>query len=134
MVDEERAEVGEAGEVGGEVAGEGVVAEEEDAELVEAGEGGGREGAAEGEAAEGEADDAGLLALDASPLAVVEGLVQGEVEVVVEVGFGLEGEEGDGVVCRFKGRRWLGVARGGEAEEEEEVEEEVVHCGGTGWV
>ena len=129
-VEEEGLEVLERGEVG-DGAGEGVVVEAEDAELVEAGEGVGREGATEGEGLEDEADDAALGALDALPLAVVEALVEGVEELVVEVGLGFEGQEGDGVggweeeVWR---RRWEwkgsgGVDGGGEEEEEEEEEE-----------
>lgn len=71
--------------------------EAEDAELVETSEGVGGEGAAEAEGVEDEADDAALGAFDALPLAVVEGLVEGVEEAVVEVGVGFEGEEGDGV-------------------------------------
>lgn len=48
-------------------------------------------------ALEDETDDAALDAFDASPLTVVEALMESVEEFVVGVSFGLESEEGDGV-------------------------------------
>lgn len=97
VAEEEGLEVGESGEVR-EGTREGVILKAEDAELVEAREGAGGEGAAEAGALEDEADNAALGALDAPPLAEVEALGEGVEQGVVEVGGGLEGKEGGGVI------------------------------------
>lgn len=81
----------------GDGTGEGVVMETENTELVETGEGVGGKSAKEAEIGEEKADDAALNAIDASPLTVVETLVENVKKLVMEVGFGFEGEDGNGV-------------------------------------
>lgn len=106
VVQKQRFEIVKGGEVR-DRAGEGIVVKTEDAELVEARERFGGKCAAEAGAREDEADDTALGALDAAPLAVVEALVESVEKSVVQVGFGFEGEEGDGV-----GREEIGWRRG----------------------
>ncbi|GER30912.1 protein phosphatase 2A regulatory B subunit family protein [Striga asiatica] len=96
VIERQRFEVDESGEVG-EGPEERVVPDGEYTELVEAAEGGGGDGAAEAGAGNFVAHNAALDAFHAEPLAVIEALVGGVVETVVEVGLGLERQEGDGV-------------------------------------
>lgn len=82
-VEEERAKVSKTKKVIWDGPGERIVTEDEDAELVEPRESVGWERPTESVPRNGVTDDPTLLALDALPYAVVEGLVEGVEEVVV---------------------------------------------------